>query len=143
MQSGHTLSTLVVALLCLSGCISEEERLPQAFTPEIAIPFGATLVTVNTTPDGAFCYLSGYRSSIFVQHTPGPMVVPEGFEKTSLICELEGFKTTRGAVLPGPPPPDGEKIIIQRVFIPVGVDDPNSGPAGALIPDGFVGTYRR
>ncbi len=143
MPSKLSLSVLAFTLPVLVGCILDEQRLPQSYTPTVAVPRGATLVTVNTTPDGAFCYLQGYRSSIYVQQTPAPMVVPPGFEERNLICELEGFKTTQGAVLPGPPPPDGEKIIIQRVFIPFGVDDPNAGPAGAIVPDGFVGTYRR
>ncbi len=143
MPSKLSLSVLAFTLPVLAGCTLDEERLPQSYTPSVAFPRGATLVTVITTPDGAFCYLQGYQSSIYVQHTPGPMVVPPGFEERSLICELEGFKITRGPVLPDPPPPDGKKIIIQRVFVPVGVDDPNSGPAGAIVPDGFVGTYRR
>ncbi|SDR48239.1 hypothetical protein [Pseudovibrio sp. Tun.PSC04-5.I4] len=135
--------TFALCAFTLAGCLSNEERLPKAYTPTVEIPEGATLITVNTTPDGALCYLQGHRSSIFVTHTPGPMVVPAGYEKKSLICKLEGFKTTRGAVLPGTPSPDSREIIIQRVFIPVGVQDPNSGPSGALVPDGFVGTYRR
>ncbi|WP_148266124.1 hypothetical protein [Pseudovibrio sp. FO-BEG1] len=143
LQSKLSLCVLAFTLPVLASCVSDEERIPQAYSPTVEIPQGATLITVNTTPDGAFCYLQGYRSSIFVKHTPGPMVVPAGFENKNLICELKGFKTTRGAVLPGPPPPDGDKIIIQRVFIPVGVNDPNSSPAGAIVPDGFVGTYRR
>ncbi|KZL13200.1 hypothetical protein PsAD26_01970 [Pseudovibrio sp. Ad26] len=143
LQIKLPLSTLAITLPLLAGCVSDEERLPQAYSPSIEIPPGATLITVNTTPDGAFCFLEGYRSSIFVKHTPGPMVVPAGFESRNLICELKGYKTTQGAVLPGPPPPDGDKIIIQRVFIPVGVNVPNSSPAGAVVPDGFVGTYRR
>ena len=138
-----SLSALAIILPVLASCVAGEERVVQVYSPALEIPRGATLITVNTTPDGAFCFLQGYRSSIFVRHTPGPMVVPAGFDKKNLICELKGFKTTQGAVLPGPPPPDGDKIIIQRVFIPVGVHDPNSGPAGAIVPDGFVGTYRR
>ncbi len=122
--------------------MSEDARLPRAYSSTVKLRPGATLITVNTTPDGALCYLHGYRSSIYVEHTPGQMVIPKGFEKKSLICELEGYKTNRGAVLPGLPPEDGAKIIIQRVFIPLGVTDPTSGPAGALVPDGFVGTYR-
>lgn len=127
----------------LSACMSSEGRLPRAYTPTIEVAEGAHLVTVNTVPDGAYCYMEGRRSSVFVKNTPGPLVLPKGQENATLICEREGFQTTRGPVLPGPPPPDGEPLIIQRVFIPNGVKTLTAGPAGDAIPDGFVGTYRR
>lgn len=95
LPSKLSLSVFAFTLPVLAGCILDEQRLPQSYTPTVAVPRGATLVTVNTTPDGAFCYLQGYRSSIYVQQTPAPMVVPAGFEERNLICELEGSKPHR------------------------------------------------
>ncbi|MDD7911672.1 hypothetical protein PUV47_17200 [Pseudovibrio exalbescens] len=108
----------VACFLCLlAGCQTDEERLPKAFSTEVAIPPGGYLLTVATNPIGARCHLAGQPNTLFIEPTPGYMVVPPGYENNDLVCAAQGYTTFRGEWI-SQPYPATNKILIEVLLSP-------------------------